>query len=89
MHKIPLNRLFLGLALSLPTLAQTDTSALQGRVTDPQGGAVAGTLIQLTNQATRSGTKGRGRREGAYIFTLIPPGRYDVEAARAGVQDLP
>ena len=46
-----LNRLLPGLFLTilLPSLvlAQTDTSALNGRITDAQGGAIAGAQIVL------------------------------------------
>jgi len=69
---------------ALPLASQTDTSSLEGRVTDPQGGAVAGAQIQLTNQATGAVRKVLSGASGNYIFTLIPPGRYDVEAGAAG-----
>jgi hypothetical protein len=64
--------------------AQTDTSSLEGRVTDPQGGAVAGAHIRLSNQATGAVRKLESSANGAYIFTLIPSGRYDVEAGATG-----
>jgi Carboxypeptidase regulatory-like domain len=69
---------------AIPLFAQTDTSSLEGRVTDPQGAAVAGARIHLTNQATGAARKLQSGPSGAYIFTLIPPGRYDVEAGAAG-----
>ena len=65
-------------------LSQTDTSALEGRITDAQGGAIAGAQIRLTNQSTRAERKIQAGATGAYIFTLIPPGRYDLEAGAPG-----
>ncbi len=83
-----LNRLLPLLLLTLFAaallLAQTDTSSLQGRVTDPQGAAVAGAQVSLTNQATGAQRKAQSTVDGAYLFNLIPPGRYDVEASAPG-----
>jgi Carboxypeptidase regulatory-like domain len=57
----------------LPLLAQTDTSSLEGRVTDPQGAAVPGSQIRLTNQATGAERKGQSGDSGSYIFTAPVP----------------
>ena len=69
-----------------PALAQTDTSSLDGRITDPQGGAVSGAEIRLTNQATGAERRIQSDASGAYHFTLIKPGRYDVEVSVSGFQ---
>lgn len=66
------------------SFAQTDTSTLEGRVTDGQGGAVAGAKIRLTNQSTHAERQISSGDTGAYIFTLVPPGRYDIEATASG-----
>ncbi len=76
--------LLLATVLSSPLGAQTETSALEGRVTDAQGGAVAGAQIRLTNRSTGAGRRVETGANGAYIFTLIPPGRYDIEAIAQG-----
>src|SRR5262245_47070346 len=72
------------LLATLPLAAQTDTGSLEGRVTDRQGAAVSGARIQLTNQASGAVRKIESGAGGNYRFTLIPPGRYDVEAAAPG-----
>src|SRR5215831_5149103 len=72
------------LLAALPLTAQTDTGSLEGRVTDPSGTAVSGARIQLTNQATGAVRKIESGANGSYLFSLIPPGRYDVEAAAPG-----
>src|SRR5262249_6416493 len=48
------------------------------------GTAVPGVAIQLTNQATGAVRKIQSGASGSYLFSLIPPGRYDVEAAAPG-----
>jgi hypothetical protein len=70
--------------LALPLFAQTDTSSLGGRVTDPQGSAVPGAQIRLRNQATGAERKSTSGTTGEYVFSLIPAGRYDIEAAAEG-----
>jgi hypothetical protein len=53
-------------------------------VTDPQGGAVAGASITLTN-AERNFTRTRITTEdGGYTFTAIPPGTYRLEVEAKG-----
>src|SRR5262245_52785523 len=72
------------LLAALPLAAQTDTSSLEGRVTDQQGAAISEAKIQLTNQATGAVRKIESSLGGNYIFTLIPPGRYDLVATAPG-----
>lgn len=69
-------------------LAQTDTASLSGRVTDPQAAAVQGVQISLRNQATGVERKVTSDANGEYVFTLIPPGRYDIEAASPGFRSF-
>jgi hypothetical protein len=64
--------------------AQTDTASLSGRITDPSASAVPGAVVQLRNQATGATRKTASDANGAFTFTLLPPGRYDIEAAAAG-----
>jgi len=59
--------------------AQTDTGSLSGRVTDAQGGVIGGSQIQLQNQATGAERRTASDETGQYTFTLIPPGRYNIE----------
>ncbi len=70
--------------VAMPLFSQTDSSSLEGRVTDPQGGSVAGAQIRLVNQSTGAERKAETGANGSYIFNLIPSGRYDVEAAAPG-----
>ncbi|MFL6214735.1 MAG: carboxypeptidase regulatory-like domain-containing protein [Blastocatellia bacterium] len=63
--------------------AQTGSSSIRGTVTDPQGQAVAGANLTLTQIETNSTRKQTTNEKGAYGFDLLPPGTYrlDVEAA--------
>ncbi len=81
---MPSKTLLLLLLAAALSVAQTDTSSLQGRVTDAQGAAVSGAQVSLTNQATGAQRKVQSTADGAYQFNLIPPGRYDVEASAPG-----
>jgi hypothetical protein len=64
--------------------AQTDTSSLGGRVTDSQAGVIGGAQIQLHNDATGAVRNTSTNETGDYIFTLIPPGRYNIEVVAPG-----
>jgi Carboxypeptidase regulatory-like domain len=70
--------------LFLPLFAQTDTSSIGGRVTDSQSGPVQGAKVQLRNVSTGAERKTESNANGEYVFTLIPPGSYDIEAAAQG-----
>jgi carboxypeptidase family protein len=65
-------------------LAQTGTSSVRGTVTDPQGGAVAGATVTLTNMARNFTRTQTTNEEGTYAFSAIPPGTYRVEAEAGG-----
>ncbi len=70
--------------LPIALTAQTDTSSLSGRVTDAQGGAIAGAKIRLQNAATGSQRNTICNSNGDYVFTIIPSGKYEVEAGSQG-----
>jgi hypothetical protein len=70
--------------LLLPLFAQTDTSSIGGRVTDSQNAPVRGARVELRNVSTGAERKSESDANGEYVFTLIPPGTYDIEAAAQG-----
>ncbi len=64
-------------------LAQTGTATIRGSVTDPSGGAVAGTSIVVTSADGQSlGATTTG--EGAYVVKGLAPGIYKFEAIAKG-----
>ncbi|HZM89806.1 MAG TPA: TonB-dependent receptor [Blastocatellia bacterium] len=82
-----------GLTAPLKINAQS-TSAVQGRVVDPDGGVVKGAKITLRNQATNLVRVGETDDEGIYQVAALPAGTYRIEAAAVGfktgiVESLP
>ncbi len=67
-----------------PLLGQTDTTSLEGRVLDAQGASISGARIRLKNQTTGAERKIESGANGSYNFSLIPPGRYEIEATASG-----
>jgi hypothetical protein len=70
----------------IPSLwAQTSSSgALSGTVTDPSGAVVAGAKVSVTNLATSRSQTATTGDNGAYRFSLLPPGKYKVKVDMAG-----
>jgi hypothetical protein len=69
-------------------LAQTGTSSVRGTITDPQGGAVAGATVRLTNVEKNFTRTQISNEEGVYAFTAIPPGKYRIEAEAQGFKKV-
>ncbi|HEY0173315.1 MAG TPA: TonB-dependent receptor [Pyrinomonadaceae bacterium] len=74
------------LALTLPGVAsaQTGTATIRGTVRDPQGNAVAGATVTLTNTGKNFSRVQVSNAEGGYVFSLVPPDTYRVEVEAAG-----
>lgn len=63
---------------------QTGTSGISGTVTDPQGKAVPGAKVTITNTATNATRTMPTTAAGGYIFDLIAPGDYRLEVEAKG-----
>jgi len=66
-------------AFATVVLAQT-TGNIEGRITDPAGGALPGATVEATGpslQGTRVATSGR---DGLYRIPAVPPGAYRIHA---------
>ncbi|MBZ5502086.1 MAG: carboxypeptidase-like regulatory domain-containing protein, partial [Acidobacteriia bacterium] len=69
--------LFLGVS---PALAQSaSTGALAGTVTDPSGAVLVGANVAATNTGTGAARSTTTDANGAYKFSLLPPGEYRVK----------
>ena len=68
--------LFLASAFAAAALAQESTAELRGRVLDPQGAALAGATLTITNQATGVYRQTVAGDEGTYFVTALSPGLY-------------
>ncbi|HXG67148.1 MAG TPA: TonB-dependent receptor [Blastocatellia bacterium] len=66
------------------TSAQTGTSSVSGAVLDPEGRAVAGATVTLTSAETNAVRTQTTKDNGTFLFDLIPPGTYTLEAEAQG-----
>lgn len=67
---------------SLP--AQTGASSVRGAVVDPQGLAIAGATVSLKSTETGTSRVQTTSEKGEFLFDLVQPGTYSVEAEAAG-----
>ena len=79
-HKL----LVLCLIATLSALGQTATAELSGSVTDSTGAAVANAKITATNPSTGFSREVRTNQSGAYLFTILQPGVYNLSAEAPG-----
>ena len=73
--------LVLALSLAPAVFAQTDTGTVRGTVTDPQGGAVTGAQVTITNAETAYSRSVKSDADGSYGFQSLPVGRYTLRVA--------
>ena len=75
-----------GLVLALlPALAQAqDTGSITGTVTDPFGGVIVETTVDLRHDASRGDQRTVTDQKGAYAFQDLRPGRYTIRVTLAG-----
>jgi hypothetical protein len=73
----------LAVLFAATAFAQTSAS-LSGTVHDPQGNAVVGAKVSLTNTAGTTQLDTTTNSEGFYIFPVIQPGNYTVTIEAAG-----
>jgi len=72
------------LAFSIPLMAQTSTGRIIGTVTDPQGGALAGANVTVTNSGTNIHWSTTTNAAGAYQVLDLPIGSYFVSVELSG-----
>src|ERR1041385_876785 len=63
---------------------QSDTASLSGTVTDPSGAAVSGAKVSLRNLSTGSRRLTVSDVQGAYHFSLLVPGPYEIVIDSSG-----
>ncbi len=61
-------------------------AGLQGVVQDPQGAAIPGAKVTLTNQSTGVTTTTTTGPQGFYRFSELPPGQYTITVQAPGFQ---
>lgn len=83
--RVPLMAL---LVLSSVVLAWGQSGRIQGVITDPQGAAVAGAKVQVTNLGTNRTSVVTSNRSGEYQDLALPPGDYAVTVTRSGFNTI-
>ena len=68
--------------------AQTTTGELTGRITDAAGATVPGVTVTIRNDDTGLVRTAVTTDSGEYLFALLPPGRYTVDAELAGFKKV-
>jgi hypothetical protein len=68
---------------ALPTYAQYRAS-IQGVVTDPDGAAVSGATLTLTNLETNQTLTATTNDSGVYNFNALPPNKYSLTVEKTG-----
>src|SRR3954470_20793818 len=72
------------LALCGALFGQGLTGQISGSVTDPSGGAVANSAVQLTNMQTSQTRSANTDTDGRFVFTELLPGNYSLSIQNPG-----
>lgn len=66
------------------SFAQSGGTTVRGTVRDPQGNLVSGANVTLTDPARNFTRTQPTNDDGAFVFTAIPPGTYNLEVSAQG-----
>src|SRR6185436_7431034 len=66
--------------------AQVTTGTISGTVTDPNGAVVASATVKATNLETNAARETTSDSDGHFAFTLMTPGRYQLDVNAANFQ---
>ncbi|HWY08546.1 MAG TPA: carboxypeptidase-like regulatory domain-containing protein, partial [Candidatus Acidoferrales bacterium] len=80
--------LLIVLSTAAVCLAQSDTARLQGTVTDPQGNAVSGAVVNVTSVETGRLSTATTNELGYYTVSALPPGNYTVDVSQKGFKKI-
>jgi len=72
------------LAVSSARAQTASSGSITGLVTDPQGGAVPGADVTLTDIATNTKQSSTTNDSGRYNFPVVNPGLYDISVSKSG-----
>ncbi len=68
-------------------LAQTNTTALSGTVTDPTGAILQGVTVNIVNPATGATQTTNTKSKGEFEFAQVTPGTYEVHVIAKGFSE--
>ena len=77
----------LSVLIAPPAIAQVDTGAIRGTVTDASGGVLPGATVTVTHEGQGFTLTGVTREDGTYIFTPIRTGAYILEVEFPGFRN--
>ena len=72
---------------AIPTVAQTSSGTIFGRVTDPNGGLVSGATVTILNQNTGATRGANTDDKGEFLVSPLPIGKYTVKVAMTGFNE--
>src|SRR5580704_5760416 len=78
----------LAVAMASICSAQTVTARLTGTITDPNGAAVVGATVSVTNTATGQVSTAQTNDQGFYVVPALPPGQYHEEVTQKGFEKV-
>lgn len=76
------------LCLPPPSLAQSTTGRVLGRVLDPTGAVVPGATLTLTSTGSGATQTVQASKTGDYVFLSVPVGQYKLQAQSTGFRDF-
>ncbi len=79
---------FLLIASTIPVLAQVTSGQITGTIFDPQGAALAGAEITVTNANTALTRTTTSTASGGYSLPALPPGTYNLTVKAKGFTTL-
>lgn len=86
-HKYCVFTLLIATFLTTLAMSQSLTSGdITGVVTDPSGAVISGANVTLTSNATHAQQTQTTSAQGAYRFSLLPPGSYTLSIAAQNLQ---
>jgi hypothetical protein len=80
--------LFFAIAAASICSAQTVTARLTGTITDPNGAAVVGATVSVTNTSTGQASTAQTNEQGFYVVPALPPGQYHEEVTQKGFEKV-
>ena len=81
---LSLASLFVLILFAMTGYAQSGGTTVRGTVKDPNGGAVSGASVTLTDPNRNFTRTQTTNEDGNYVFNAIPPGTYKLDVAATG-----
>jgi hypothetical protein len=70
--------------LAVTGYAQSGGTTVRGVIKDPQGNLVSGATVTITDPSKNFSRTQQTNQDGAYVFTAVPPGTYNLEITAQG-----